>query len=125
MQPAETRPLAIVTGASSGIGHELAAQFAEGGFDLVVAAEDERIGATARSLAERNAHAIPVQADLATFEGVEALSRAVQATGRIPEALAIAGSAKNKTQAAAGRVLPETAKAKVQAQQTEPGSGGQ
>jgi uncharacterized protein len=41
MQPAETRPLAIVTSASSGIGRELAAQFAEGGFGLVVAAEDE------------------------------------------------------------------------------------
>jgi len=37
----------------------------------------------------------------------------------------IAGSMKNKVQAAAGRVLPETAKAKVQAQQTEPGSGQQ
>jgi hypothetical protein len=37
----------------------------------------------------------------------------------------IAGSVKNKAQAAAGRVLPETAKAKVQAQQTEPGSGQQ
>jgi uncharacterized protein len=35
----------------------------------------------------------------------------------------IAGSVKNKAQAAAGRVLPETAKAKVQAKQTEPGSG--
>jgi hypothetical protein len=33
------------------------------------------------------------------------------------------GSVKNKAQAAAGRILPETAKAKVQAQQTEPGSG--
>lgn len=32
---------------------------------------------------------------------------------------------KNKVQAAAGRVLPETAKAKVQAKQTEPGSGQQ
>ncbi len=37
----------------------------------------------------------------------------------------VAGSLKNKVQAAAGRVLPETAKAKVQAQQTEPGSGQQ
>jgi uncharacterized protein len=36
----------------------------------------------------------------------------------------VAGSAKNKVQAAAGRLLPETAKAKVQASQTEPGSGG-
>src|ERR1700757_4640040 len=35
--------LALVTGASSGIGFELAKQFAEHGYDLVVAAEDEAI----------------------------------------------------------------------------------
>ena len=34
------RPLALVTGASSGIGRELAKQFAANGFDLIVAAED-------------------------------------------------------------------------------------
>ncbi|MHC5674428.1 SDR family NAD(P)-dependent oxidoreductase [Nostoc sp.] len=33
-----TRPLAVVTGASSGIGYELAKQFAQNGFDLVVTA---------------------------------------------------------------------------------------
>lgn len=37
MGPTGTRPLAVVTGASSGIGRELAARFAEDGFDLVVA----------------------------------------------------------------------------------------
>ena len=36
----ETKPLAMVTGASSGIGFELAKQFAQRGFDLVVNAED-------------------------------------------------------------------------------------
>ena len=89
MGPAETRPLAVVTGASSGIGRELAARFAESGFDLVVAAEDERIGSAARSFAEHEIKAVPVQADLATFDGIEALCWAIQATGRVPEALAI------------------------------------
>jgi short-subunit dehydrogenase len=89
MGPAETRPLAVVTGASSGIGRELAARFAEGGFDVVVAAEDERIGSVARSLAGHSVQAVPVQADLATFDGVEELYQAIQATGRVPEALAV------------------------------------
>jgi uncharacterized protein len=38
-----TRPLAVVTGASSGIGLELAKAFATEGYDLVLAAEDDAI----------------------------------------------------------------------------------
>jgi NAD(P)-dependent dehydrogenase (short-subunit alcohol dehydrogenase family) len=37
------RPLAVVTGASSGIGHELAKQFVENGYDVVAAAEDDDV----------------------------------------------------------------------------------
>ncbi len=40
---AATRPLAVVTGASSGIGYELAKQFAKNGFDLLVTSTGERI----------------------------------------------------------------------------------
>ena len=61
MGSAETRPLAVVTGASSGIGRELAARFAENGYDLIVAAEDERIGAAASSFAELGIQAVPVR----------------------------------------------------------------
>lgn len=89
MGSAETRPLAVVTGASSGIGRELAARFAENGYDLIVAAEEERIGAAASSFAELGIQAVPVRADLATFDGVEELYQAIQAAGRAPEALAI------------------------------------
>jgi short-subunit dehydrogenase len=49
--PTTGRPLAVVAGASSGIGYELARQFAEHGFDLLIAAEDvgiERAGADLR-----------------------------------------------------------------------------
>jgi short-subunit dehydrogenase len=35
------RPVAVVTGASSGIGLELAKVLADNGFDLVLAAEDD------------------------------------------------------------------------------------
>jgi short-subunit dehydrogenase len=76
------KPLAVVTGASSGIGRELAARFAEYGYDLVVAAEDERIESTAASLAGQAVQALPVQADLAVFDGVEELWQRIQGTRR-------------------------------------------
>lgn len=82
------RPLAVVTGASSGIGRALAAQFAENGYDLVVAAEDDRIEPVARTLGRNGVQAIPVQANLATFDGVEDLCRAIQDAGP-PDAVAI------------------------------------
>jgi short-subunit dehydrogenase len=68
-----TRPLALVTGASSGIGHELARQFAGNGFDLIVAAEDEGVHAVATELA-----AEAVRTDLTTPEGVERLYATVR-----------------------------------------------
>jgi short-subunit dehydrogenase len=89
MEAVEGRPLAVVTGASSGIGRELAARFAENGYDLVVAAEDERIDAVARSFAGNGIQAVAVQSDLATFDGVEDLCQAILGTGRVPDALAI------------------------------------
>jgi NAD(P)-dependent dehydrogenase (short-subunit alcohol dehydrogenase family) len=44
------RPLAIVTGASSGIGFHLAKQCAENGFDLLIAADDPAIHKAAQDL---------------------------------------------------------------------------
>lgn len=51
MNPQSLRPLALVTGASSGIGLELARQLAQNGYDLIVTAEDEAgLGVAAESL---------------------------------------------------------------------------
>jgi uncharacterized protein len=50
-----TRPLAVVTGASNGIGYELAKQFAQNGFDLLVTATDENINQAARSFEDLGA----------------------------------------------------------------------
>ncbi|SHN80600.1 Short-chain dehydrogenase [Geodermatophilus obscurus] len=78
----EPRPLALVTGASSGIGLELARQFVEHGFDLVVNAEDAELTAAAEQLRAAGTTVQAVQADLRSRTGVDALWAAVQATGR-------------------------------------------
>jgi short-subunit dehydrogenase len=89
MTSATERSLAVVTGASSGIGFELAKQFAHRGFDLLVAAEDARIVEAARELAALDAHVIPVQADLSTEDGVNQLYGTATATGRVVDAVAV------------------------------------
>lgn len=78
----EPRPLALVTGASSGIGFELARQFAKHGFDLLVSAEDPTIDTAAARLRSAGTAVSGFQADLRTEAGVDALWDAVQATGR-------------------------------------------
>lgn len=78
----EPRPLALVTGASSGIGLELARQFAEHGFDLVVTAEDAELTTAADQLRATGTTVQTVRADLRTAEGAQAVYDAVTATGR-------------------------------------------
>jgi short-subunit dehydrogenase len=85
------RPLAVVTGASSGIGFELAKVCANNGFDLVVVADEERIRSAAQELEKFGTRATPIVANLATREGVDAVVEALG--GRPVEALlANAGS---------------------------------
>jgi short-subunit dehydrogenase len=89
MERMSTRPLAVVTGASSGIGRELSRQFAENGFDLLVTAQSARIEEVARELKATGAQVQTVQVDLATYDGVETLYRAIQADSRPIEAIAL------------------------------------
>lgn len=87
--PTDARPLALITGASSGIGLELARQFAEHGYDLLVNAEDDSINAVAVQLRATGVQVEPVQADLRRYEGVERLYAAVLAQPREIEAAAL------------------------------------
>jgi short-subunit dehydrogenase len=73
MEAASARPLAVVTGASSGIGYELAKQFATNGFDLIVCAEDDAIVTAAGEMEGLGARTEAVRADLSTAAGVDQL----------------------------------------------------
>lgn len=84
-----TRPLAVVTGASNGIGYELAKQFAQNGFDLLITSTGSSINETAQACEALGAKVETVQADLATFDGVETLYSQIKATGRPVDAIAI------------------------------------
>jgi short-subunit dehydrogenase len=74
--------LALVTGASSGIGYELAKDLAGRGYDLVVASAGERLAPAAQDFRSSGAEVIEVSADLATKEGVDKLWDSVEALGR-------------------------------------------
>jgi short-subunit dehydrogenase len=82
---ASPRPLAVVTGASAGIGYELAKCCAQNGFDLVVCADEPAIDDAAAQFRAVGCSADAVQADLSTTEGVDKLYAAL--SGRPVEAL--------------------------------------
>jgi len=89
MNTSSTRPFAVVTGASSGIGYELAKQFAQNGFDLLVTATGPNINEAAQALERLGANVETVQADLASYEGVETLYSVIKSTGHPVDAIAI------------------------------------
>jgi uncharacterized protein len=77
--------LAVVTGASAGIGLELARCCAEAGFDLVIASDDGKIEAAAEELRTSGVAVEAIHVDLATEQGVAELYRALD--GRVPDVL--------------------------------------
>ena len=124
MHASSGRPLALVTGGSSGIGRELARQFALHGFDLVIGGSSDRVEEAAAALRLNGAAVVPVRSDLATYDGVEAAWKAVQETGRPLAAAAlnagIGGDRATRRAAVRNKFLPERVKTHRQAQMARP-----
>jgi len=71
--PESRRKLAVVTGASTGIGLELARECARNKFDLLIAANEPEIEGAANELRREGGAVETVEADLATTHGVDQL----------------------------------------------------
>ena len=84
---AVARQMAVVTGASTGIGLELARLCAERKYDLIIAADEPLIANAARELSLLGADCTPVECDLSSAEGVEKLTSAIAAAARPVDAL--------------------------------------
>jgi short-subunit dehydrogenase len=74
--------LALVTGASSGIGYSLAEELGKRGYDLVICSSGERLEAATEDLRKAGVSVVEVIADLATPEGIAKLWDRTKELGR-------------------------------------------
>src|SRR5205814_5317466 len=81
------RQFAIVTGASTGIGLELAKCCAREGFDVLIVADEPQIESAATEIRALGTIVESVQADLSTTEGLDKLYEASKRIGRPVDAL--------------------------------------
>lgn len=81
----DVRPLAVVTGASSGIGYELARLAAEDGYDLIIAADERAIVEAKAALEQHGGRVEALEVDLSTTNGVDRLLEVI--AGRPVDAL--------------------------------------
>jgi len=89
MSEPTTRPLALVTGGSSGIGLELAKQFVRHGYDVAISGRTGRVYDSADTLRALGTEAYPYQGDAATYDGVEGFWHFVAELGRPVAAAAL------------------------------------
>jgi len=89
MAKVSDRRFAVVTGASSGIGLELAKQFLANQFDVMIVADGADIHDVARQLHRDDVRVYPQEVDLATREGVEQLCRVLDDLRRPIDAIAL------------------------------------
>ncbi|XYD09054.1 SDR family NAD(P)-dependent oxidoreductase [Methylobacterium sp. NMS12] len=84
------RPFAVVTGGSNGIGYELARQFAENGYDVLIVAQDTgHLTDAAGRLASHGAEITTHAADLSREDGVDSLVEAIRSARRPADVLCI------------------------------------
>ncbi|MEV4729674.1 SDR family NAD(P)-dependent oxidoreductase [Saccharopolyspora sp. NPDC049426] len=82
-------PMALVTGASTGIGRELARCLAQDGHDLLLTAENSQVHDTAREMEQLGVSVETVQVDLTEPDRVDELAGRATATGRPIDALVL------------------------------------
>ncbi|OBA48852.1 hypothetical protein A5728_05085 [Kocuria sp. ICS0012] len=80
-----TRPLAFITGASNGIGTDIARELATRGYDIIGTGRSDSIDTVAEQLRALGATVYPVRADLRTYENMEKLWDQVEAIARPPD----------------------------------------
>ena len=84
-----SKQFALITGASSGIGKNLAKIFAENGHDLLIVSQSEKLIATQAEIQASGASVDALRADLSTYDGCEQVWRRVEETGRPLDAAAL------------------------------------
>ena len=89
--------VAVVTGASSGLGKQMSRAFAEAGADLVILARRvERLMELKEELEEKGVRVLPLKCDVTNVEEVNAAAKEAEAHfGKVDVLVNCAGSAKN------------------------------
>ncbi len=85
-----SKPFAVVTGGSNGIGYELAKEFIANGYDVLISAETPaHLAEAAQALATDGAQVETHASDLSKEDGVNSLHQAIQAAGRPVDVLCV------------------------------------
>lgn len=98
------RKLAFITGASNGIGFELAKKFARNEYDIIaVARNEDKLNQACEEIRQTGASVHAFSADLSSYEQIESLKRKTDAAGYEIDALVI-----NAGQGLGGRFIGGT-----------------